>query len=85
MSEEPTPLAPENWLNLDWGVLSEDWGSSPKRSAEEIAFAPWYLLLSNEAEVGAIFDFVELEELLSRDIIPREEELFSSAKLEALF
>ena len=42
-------------------MLSDETGSSPNRSAEEIAFAPWYLLLSNEADVGAIF-VVLLEE-----------------------
>ena len=47
-SADPTPDDPLNWANFDCGESGDPMGSSPNKSAEEIAFAFLYLSLSTD-------------------------------------
>ena len=47
-SADPTPDDPLNWANFDCGESGDPIGSSPNKSAEEIAFAFLYLSLSTD-------------------------------------
>ena len=47
-SADPTPDDPLNWANFDCGESGDPIGSSPNKSAEEIAFAFLYFSLSTD-------------------------------------